>query len=191
MTTQHRTGSAWWRDSVVYQLYVKSFADRDGDGVGDLGGVVDHLDHIAGLGVDAIWLNPCYPSPSKDGGYDVADYTTVDQRFGGLPAFEALRDACHERGLRLLMDLVPNHCSDQHELFQKALAAGPGSAERSLFHFHEGRGADGAEPPNNWRSVFGGPAWTRVPDGQWYLHAFDSSQPDWNWENPAGGDMFD
>lgn len=191
MSAQHPASSEWWRNSVVYQLYVKSFADRDGDGLGDLGGVVDHLDHIAGLEVDAIWLNPCYPSPSKDGGYDVADYTTVDPRFGGLPAFQALRDACHERGLRLLMDLVPNHCSDQHAWFQAALAAAPGSPERARFHFLDGRGADGSQPPNNWRSVFGGPAWTRVGDGQWYLHAFDSSQPDFNWNNPDVGDMFD
>ena len=191
MTHPARLDPDWWRDSVVYQLYVKSYADSDGDGIGDLGGVVDHLDHIAGLGVDAVWLNPCYPSPNKDGGYDVADYLTVDERYGGLPAFERLRDACHDRGMRLLMDLVPNHCSDQHAWFQAALAAAPGSAERARFHFAEGRGPDGAEPPNNWRSTFGGPAWTRVPDGQWYLHAFDSSQPDFNWEHPEVAEMFD
>jgi alpha-glucosidase len=181
----------WWRDSVVYQLYVKSFADSDGDGVGDLDGVVDHLDHIAGLGVDAVWLNPCYPSPNKDGGYDVADYVLVDARYGGMPAFDRLRDACHSRGLRLLMDLVPNHCSDQHPWFQQALAAGPGTDARARFHFADGRGPNGDEPPNNWRSTFGGPAWTRVPDGQWYLHAFDPSQPDINWEHPAVAEMFD
>ncbi|WGL52173.1 glycoside hydrolase family 13 protein [Nocardioides sp. BP30] len=192
MTNYPRIDHAdWWRSSVVYQLYVKSFADSDGDGVGDLDGVVEHLDHIAALGVDAVWLNPCYPSPNRDGGYDVADYLTVDERFGGLPAFERLRDACHRRGLRLMMDLVPNHCSDQHAWFQAALAAGPGSPERARFHFAEGRGPDGAEPPNNWRSTFGGPAWTRVPDGQWYLHAFDATQPDFNWEHPAVAEMFD
>lgn len=181
----------WWRNSVVYQLYVKSFADSDADGMGDLGGIVQRLDHIASLGVDAIWLNPCYPSPNKDGGYDVADHLIVAERLGGMAAFEKLRDACHDRGLRLLMDLVPNHCSDQHHWFQAALAAGPGSDQRARFHFAEGRGADGAEPPNNWRSTFGGPAWTRVADGQWYLHAFDSSQPDFNWEHPAVAEMFD
>jgi alpha-glucosidase len=191
VTPPSRNDPDWWRDSVVYQLYVKSFADSDGDGVGDLDGVVEHLDHIAGLGVDAIWLNPCYPSPDKDGGYDVADYLVVDPRLGGMPGFERLRDACHERGLRLLMDLVPNHCSDQHAWFRAALAAAPGSDERDRFHFAEGRGPDGAEPPNNWRSTFGGPAWTRVPDGQWYLHAFDSSQPDFNWDHPAVAEMFD
>lgn len=181
----------WWRDSVVYQLYVKSFADSDGDGIGDLRGVVDRLDHIASLGVDAIWLNPCYPSPNRDGGYDVADYLTVDPRYGGLPAFAELLDACHTRGLRLLMDLVPNHCSDQHAWFQEALASAPESEARARFHFADGRGPGGTQPPNNWRSTFGGPAWTRVPDGQWYLHAFDASQPDFNWEHPAVIDMFD
>lgn len=192
MTNSPRNDSAdWWRSSVVYQLYVKSYSDSDGDGIGDLGGVVDRLDHIAGLGVDAVWLNPCYPSPNNDGGYDVADYLTVDAHYGGLPAFEQLRDACHARGLRLLMDLVPNHCSDQHPWFQAALAAGPGSKERSRFHFAAGRGPDGSEPPNNWLSTFGGPAWTRLPDGEWYLHAFDSTQPDFNWEHPAVAEMFD
>ena len=192
MTTSPRIDHVdWWRSSVVYQLYVKSFADSDGDGVGDLGGVVARLDHIAKLGVDAVWLNPCYPSPNHDGGYDVADYLTVDARYGGMPAFAQLRDACHERGLRLLMDLVPNHCSDQHEWFQAALAAAPGSQQRARFHFADGRGRDGSEPPNNWRSTFGGPAWTRVPDGQWYLHAFDPTQPDFNWDHPAVAEMFD
>lgn len=181
----------WWRNSVVYQLYLRSFADSDGDGIGDLGGVTANLDHIARLGVDAIWLNPCYPSPNNDGGYDVADYTVVDALYGGMPAFARLRDACHERGIRLMMDLVPNHCSDQHPWFQEALRAGRGSPERARFHFHEGRGANGEEPPNNWRSTFGGPAWTRVADGQWYLHAFDASQPDFNWEHPDVAEMFD
>ena len=186
-----RTADEWWRSSVVYQLYLKSFADTDGDGVGDLDGITARLDHIQSLGVDALWLNPCYPSPNRDGGYDVADYLTIDSRYGGLPAFERLRDAVHGRGLKLLMDLVPNHCSDQHVWFQQALAAEPGSADRNRFVFREGRGADGVEPPNNWRSTFGGPAWTRVADGQWYLHSFDSSQPDFNWENPAVVAMFD
>jgi alpha-glucosidase len=178
----------WWRDSVVYQLYVKSFADSDGDGIGDLDGIVRRLDHIADLGVDGIWLNPCYPSPDRDGGYDVADYLDIDAQYGGLRAFERLRDACHERGLKLLMDLVPNHCSDQHVWFQQALAAPPGSPERARFIFADGRDD---QPPNNWRSTFGGPAWTRLPDGQWYLHSFDASQPDFNWENPEVAAMFD
>src|SRR6185312_3873379 len=185
----------WWRDSVVYQLYLRSFADADGDGIGDFDGITEHLDHIESLGVDAIWLNPCYPSPNRDGGYDVADFTTVDQVYGGMPAFTRMLDAAHARGLRVLMDLVPNHCSNEHRWFQEALRSAPGSPGRSRFHFRDGRGADGAEPPNNWRSTFGGPAWTRVvgADGvpeQWYLHSFDASQPDFNWSNPEVGDMF-
>jgi alpha-glucosidase len=188
--------SPWWRSSVIYQLYLKSFADTDGDGVGDLDGVTAHLDHIASLGVDGLWLNPCYPSPNRDGGYDVADYLTIDARYGGLPAFDRLLTAAHQHGLKLLMDLVPNHCSDQHEWFVQALQAQPGSAERARFIFADGRGPDGAQPPNNWRSTFGGPAWTQIPAGdriagQWYLHSFDSSQPDFNWQNPDVAEMFD
>jgi alpha-glucosidase len=183
--------SPWWRSSVVYQLYLKSFLDTDGDGFGDLDGVVAKLDHIVSLGVDGIWLNPCYPSPQRDGGYDVADYTTIDPAYGGLPAFDRLLDAAHDRGLKVLLDLVPNHCSDQHPWFQQALAAAPGSAERRRFIFAEGRGADGSQPPNSWRSVFGGPAWERVADGQWYLHLFDASQPDFNWDNPEVVGLFD
>lgn len=186
----------WWRSSVIYQLYLKSFADTDGDGIGDLDGVTAHLDHIASLGVDGLWLNPCYPSPNRDGGYDVADYLNIDARYGGLPAFQRLLSAAHERGLKLLMDLVPNHCSDQHDWFVQALQAEPGSPERARFIFADGRGPDGAQPPNNWRSTFGGPSWTQVPAadgtaGQWYLHSFDSSQPDFNWQNPDVAEMFD
>lgn len=186
---------AWWRDAVVYQLYLRSFRDSDGDGVGDLGGIAQELDYIAQLGVDAVWLNPCYPSPNRDGGYDVADYLTIDDQYGGLPAFEKLLTSAHERGLRILLDLVPNHCSDQHPWFRAALAAAPGSPERARFHFRDGRG-DGDEPPNNWQSTFGGSAWTRVVEadgrpGQWYLHSFDSTQPDFDWANPEVGDMFE
>ncbi len=185
----------WWRDSVVYQLYVRSFADADGDGVGDLDGITEHLDYVESLGVDAIWLNPCYPSPNRDGGYDVADYTTIDSVYGGMPAFGRLLDAAHSRGLRVLMDLVPNHCSSAHPWFQEAVRSAPGSPARARFHFRDGCGPDGVEPPNNWRSTFGGPAWTRlvgaggVPE-QWYLHSFDTSQPDFNWSNPDVADMF-
>lgn len=181
----------WWRSGVVYQLYVKSFADSDGDGIGDLGGICDRLDHLVALGVDGLWLNPCYPSPDRDGGYDVADYLVVDDRYGGMRAFDRLIGAARQRGLRVLMDLVPNHCSDQHPWFVEALQAAPGSASRSRFHFADGCGPGGSQPPNNWRSTFGGAAWTRVADGQWYLHSFDSSQPDFNWANPEVGAMFE
>jgi alpha-glucosidase len=181
----------WWRSAVVYQLYLKSFLDTDGDGIGDLDGVIERLDHLTSLGVDGIWFNPCYPSPQRDGGYDVADYLTIDPLYGGLPAFERLLDEAHARGLKVLLDLVPNHCSDQHPWFQEALAARPGSAARRRFVFADGRGPDGSEPPNNWTSMFGGPAWARVPDGQWYLHLFDATQPDFNWDDPSVPAMFD
>jgi alpha-glucosidase len=194
--TSTQAPAAWWRDSVVYQLYVRSFADSDGDGVGDLDGITGRLDHIASLGVDGLWLNPCYPSPNRDGGYDVADYLDIDEQYGGLAAFERLLEATHARGLKLLMDLVPNHCSDQHAWFRAALTAPPGSAQRHRFVFRDGRGDGGSEPPNNWRSVFGGSAWTRVAEadgraGQWYLHSFDSTQPDFNWADESVAAMFD
>ena len=186
----------WWRDCVIYQLYVKSFSDHDGDGVGDLDGVTARLDYIASLGVDGIWLSPCYPSPDHDGGYDVADYLSISDQYGGMEAFERLLAGTHDRGLKLIMDLVPNHCSVDHSWFQAAILAGAGSRERSRFIFRDGRGADGSSPPNNWRSTFGGPAWTRLtaPDGQaeqWYLHLFDASQPDFNWDNSEVAEMFD
>ncbi|GGJ06067.1 alpha-glucosidase [Saccharopolyspora subtropica] len=176
--------SAWWRDAVVYQIYVRSFADSDGDGIGDLAGVRERLLHLQRLGVDALWLTPFYPSPMADGGYDVAEYCDVDPRFGTLADFDALLAEAHSRGLRVLVDLVPNHTSDQHAWFAEALAAAPGSAARDRYLFRDGRGAEGELPPNDWESVFGGPAWTRVPDGQWYLHLFAPQQPDLNWRNP-------
>jgi alpha-glucosidase len=184
-------GDPWWASAVVYQVYPRSFADADGDGIGDLPGLVDRLPYLAGLGVDAIWLSPFYPSPLNDGGYDVSDYTDVDPRLGTLGDFDQLIDVARSHQIRVIVDLVPNHCSSDHPLFKKALAAAPGSAERALFVFRDGRGPDGGEPPNNWPSRFGGQAWTRVPDGQWYLHLFDSSQPDWNWRDPRVGAMFE
>jgi alpha-glucosidase len=180
----------WWAAAVVYQVYPRSFTDSDGDGIGDLPGVTSRLGYLAGLGVDAIWLTPFYPSPLRDGGYDVSDYLDVDPRLGTLADFDALVRGAREHDIRVIVDLVPNHCSSEHPLFKKALAAAPGSPERDLFIFRDGRGADGAEPPNNWPSRFGGRAWTRVPDGQWYLHLFDTSQPDWNWRDPRVRPMF-
>lgn len=179
----------WWREAVFYQVYPRSFGDTTGDGTGDLAGITARLDHVASLGVDALWLSPFYPSPQVDAGYDVADYCDVDPMFGTLDDLDALVTAAHERGLRVTIDLVPNHCSDQHPWFQAALAAGRGSPERELFHFVDGRGEHGELPPNNWRSAFGGPSWTRVtePDGtpgQWYYHLFAPEQPDFNWGRP-------
>ncbi|MFI0349338.1 glycoside hydrolase family 13 protein [Actinomadura sp. 9N407] len=174
----------WWRDAVIYQVYVRSFADSDGDGIGDLAGVRSRLPHLAELGVDALWLTPFYTSPMADFGYDVADYRDVDPIFGTLDDARALVADAHERGLRIIVDVVPNHSSDRHAWFQAALEAAPGGAERARYIFRDGRGPDGSLPPNDWESVFGGPAWTRVPDGQWYLHLFAPEQPDLDWENP-------
>lgn len=174
----------WYRDAVIYQVYPRSFADSNGDGMGDLPGITARLDHLVELGVDAIWLSPFYPSPQADAGYDVADYRGVDPLFGRLADADALIAAARQRGIRVLVDLVPNHTSDAHPWFTAALAAGPGSPERARYHFRDGQGPAGDEPPNDWGSVFGGPAWTRVDDGQWYLHLFDKGQPDLNWDNP-------
>jgi alpha-glucosidase len=182
---------AWWTGAVIYEVYPRSFADSDGDGIGDLPGLIGRLPYLAGLGVDAVWLTPFYPSPLHDGGYDVSDYMDVDPRLGTLADFDALVQNAKDHDIRVIVDLVPNHCSSEHPLFKKALAAGPGSPERDLFFFREGRGAHGEEPPNNWPSRFGGQAWTRVPDGQWYLHLFDTSQPDWNWRDPRVPAMFE
>jgi alpha-glucosidase len=178
----------WWRDAVIYQVYVRSFADGDGDGIGDLRGVRDRLDYLADLGVDAIWLNPWYPSPMADAGYDIADYRDIDRVFGTLAEADALIAEAHERGIRVIIDVVPNHSSDQHPWFQAALRAEPRSPERSRFWFRPGRGPGGDLPPNNWVSHFGGLAWTRVTEsdgrpGQWYLHLFAPQQPDFNWDN--------
>jgi alpha-glucosidase len=185
----------WWSRAVFYQIYPRSFTDSDGDGVGDLDGVLAHLDYLELLGVNAIWINPVTVSPMADHGYDVADPRDVDPLFGGLAALERLIAAAHARDIKITMDLVPNHTSSQHPWFQAALIAGPGSAARDRYIFRDGRGQGGLEPPNNWQSVFGGPAWTRVvePDGnpgQWYLHLFDAEQPDLNWDNPEVFDDF-
>ncbi len=186
----------WWRDAVVYQIYVRSFADSDGDGVGDLPGITSRLPYLRDLGVDAVWLTPFYTSPQHDHGYDVADYYDVDPLFGSLGDADELLARAHDLGLKVIVDLVPNHTSHAHAWFQAALAAEPGSPERARYLFRDGRGPKGDEPPNNWQSIFGGPAWTQLetPDGdagQWYLHLFDSTQPDLDWRNPEVGDMFE
>jgi alpha-glucosidase len=178
--------SRWYRHAVIYQIYPRSFADSDGDGVGDLPGITSRLAHLAELGVDAVWLSPFYPSPQADAGYDVADYCAVDDIFGSLTDADALIAEAHARDIRVLVDLVPNHTSSAHAWFRAALTD---PAERQRYIFRDGKGPDGDQPPNGWQSVFGGPAWTRVtePDGspgQWYLHLFDVTQPDLNWDDP-------
>ena len=174
----------WWRDAVVYQVYVRSFADGNGDGVGDLIGVRGRLRYLADLGVDALWLTPFYASPMADGGYDIADHRAVDPALGTLGDAEALIADAHRHGLRVIVELVPNHTSSAHPWFTEALAAPHGSAARDRYIFRRGRGRDGERPPNDWESIFGGPAWTRVRDGSWYLHLFAPEQPDLNWDNP-------
>ncbi|GAA5210139.1 glycoside hydrolase family 13 protein [Streptomyces thinghirensis] len=173
----------WWRQAVIYQVYPRSFADADGDGLGDLRGITQRLTHLATLGVDALWLSPFYPSELADGGYDVDDYRDVDPRLGTLDDFDAMAAEAHRLGLKVIVDLVPNHTSHRHAWFREALAAGPGSAARDRYVFRDGRGERGELPPTDWQSVFGGSAWKRVPDGQWYLHLFTPEQPDLNWEN--------
>ena len=185
----------WWRNAAVYQVYPRSFMDASGDGNGDLAGVIERLPYLARLGIDAIWLSPFYPSPQLDGGYDVADPRDVDPLYGTLDDARALIERAHAHGLRVIVDVVPNHFSTEHPWFQAAIAAGDGAPERERFHFREGRGPEGAEPPNNWTSIFGGPAWTRVTEadgtpGQWYLNLFDSSQADLNWTHPDVADDF-
>lgn len=186
----------WWQHAVCYQVYVRSFADSDGDGIGDLPGVTARLPYLRDLGVDAIWLTPFYTSPQHDGGYDVADYTDVDRLFGTLADADELIGTAHDLGLKVIVDIVPNHTSSDHAWFQAALAAAPGSPERARYLFRPGRGEHGELPPNNWGSVFGGAGWSRVTEadgapGEWYLHIFDSTQPDLNWRNPQVPEMFE
>ena len=176
-------GQEWWRSAVIYQIYPRSFADGNGDGMGDIPGIISRLDALQELGIDAIWCSPFFKSPQKDAGYDVSDYKDIDPLFGTLGDFDNLVAEAKKRDIRIIVDLVPNHSSSEHPWFQAALAAAPGSVERDRYMFREGKGDNGELPPNNWESVFGGPAWTRVEDGQWYLHIFDSSQPDLNWAN--------
>jgi alpha-glucosidase len=186
----------WWRTAVIYEIYVRSFADGNDDGIGDIAGIRARLPYLAGLGIDAIWITPWYPSPMKDGGYDISDYLNIDPASGSLADADSLFAQAHDAGIRVILDLVANHTSDQHPLFQAALAASPGSPERAGYFFRDGLGVNGAEPPNDWISAFGGRAWTQVPGragrpGQWYLHLFAPEQPDVNWENPEIVEMFD
>lgn len=181
----------WWRRGVVYQVYIRSFADGNGDGTGDIAGMRSRLEYLAALGVDAIWINPWFASPLNDGGYDVADYREINARYGTLAEAEALIDAARSIGIRVLVDLVPNHTSSEHVWFREALVAPSGSPERRRYHFEPGTGDDPEKPPTNWKSVFGGSTWSRTPDGEWYLHLFDPTQPDLNWSNPEVIDEFE
>jgi alpha-glucosidase len=178
----------WWKDAVFYQVYPRSFADSNGDGVGDLRGITDRLGYLELLGINALWLSPVMRSPMVDAGYDVSDPRDIDPLFGDLADMDELIAEAHSHDIKITMDLVPNHTSDQHAWFQAALAAEPGSPERDRYIFRDGKGLNGDLPPNNWPAIFGGSAWQRVtePDGtpgQWYLHIFAPEQPDLNWEN--------
>lgn len=177
----------WWRNAVVYQIYPRAFADANGDGIGDLAGIAAHADYLAQLGVDAVWLSPFYPSALADGGYDVDDYRNVDPRLGTLADFDAMVAALHSRGVKVVVDIVPNHSSNRHGWFVEAIEAGPGSPARERYIFRDGVG-DG--PPNDWQSGFGGSAWQQVEDGQWYFHYFATEQPDLNWDHPDVGADF-
>ncbi len=191
MATEHpctkpcpRLTASFWDTALVYQIYPRSFADHNGDGIGDFAGVLEHIDYLADLGVNAIWFSPFYPSPLADGGYDVADYRNVDPRIGTMDDFDSVVDAAHERGMRIIVDIVPNHTSDEHPWFREALAAQPGSPERERYVFRQGKGSHHEFPPTNWVSNFGGSAWEPCGDGWYYLHLFDKKQPDLNWDNP-------
>ena len=189
-------GHEWWRSAVIYQIYPRSFADGNGDGMGDLKGITERLPKLRELGIDAVWCSPFFKSPQKDAGYDVSDYRDIDPLFGTLEDFDRLIEKGNELGIRVIVDLVPNHTSSEHPWFRAALKAAPGSVERSRYIFRDGKGENGELPPNNWPSVFGGNAWTRITEadgkpGQWYLHIFDSSQPDLNWDNDEVKDEFD
>jgi alpha-glucosidase len=196
MSAVPSTTPGWWRDAVMYQVYVRSFQDSDGDGIGDLRGVRTRLPYLRSLGVDGIWLNPFYSSPQHDHGYDVSDHMSVDRNYGTLDCFDRLIRDAHRLDIKVIVDVVPNHCSVEHPWFVAAVAAGSSSPERRRFHFADGTGEFGELPPNNWRSVFGGPAWRRItePDGspgQWYLHSFAPEQADFNWRNPDVASHFD
>lgn len=209
MTAQHpstiihppQQRDQWWRDAVIYQIYPRSYASSGGP-LGTLPGITEKFDYLEKLGVDAVWLSPFYVSPQFDAGYDVADYRDVDPRFGTLADAERLIEAAHAHGMKVIVDIVPNHTSWDHKLFREAVLAGAGAPQRDNFWFRPGRGEDGSEPPTDWLSSFGGPAWSQVKDipwvkgtpqereETWYLHLFDRSQPDVNWESPAIHDEF-
>ena len=181
----------WWRRACVYQIYPRSFADGNGDGIGDLPGIINRLAYLERLGIDAIWLSPFYPSPWADGGYDITDHRDVDPRLGTLEDFEELTTRAHACGIKVVVDIVPNHTSNQHPWFIEALASAPGSPERERYVFRPGIGDDGSLPPSDWKSHFGGSAWERTEDGEWYCHLFAREQPDLNWDHPQVRQYFE
>ena len=182
-TTRADSSADWWRQAAVYQIYPRSFADANGDGLGDIKGITARVPYLASLGINGVWLSPFYPSALADGGYDVDDYRDVDPHLGTLADFDELTAALHAAGIKLIVDIVPNHSSNRHVWFKEALASKKSSAARERYIFRDGDGPDGSEPPSDWPSHFGGSAWTRVADGQWYLHLFAREQPDFNWNN--------
>jgi len=191
-----RSSRPWWRDAVTYQIYIRSFADGNGDGKGDIQGIRSRLSYLEKLGIDAIWITPWYPSPQKDHGYDVADYLEIEPDYGTLSEAELMIKEAHELGIKVIIDIVPNHSSDQHKWFLEALESQPGSKARDRYIFRDGKGITGELPPNNWQGVFGGSAWQRVIEkdgrpGQWYLHLFAVEQPDFNWENQEVNEYFE
>ena len=184
MKTNQLPGPAnWWRDAVVYQIYPRSFADGNGDGIGDLKGILSRVDYLASLGIDAVWLSPFFPSQLADGGYDVDDYQAIDERIGTLEEFDELVSKLHENQIRVFVDIVANHSSNRHVWFKEALEAAPGSPARDRYIFRDGKGPDGSQPPSKLASHFGPEGWTQAPDGQWYMHLFTKEQPDFNWDN--------
>ncbi|NEG70562.1 glycoside hydrolase family 13 protein [Bifidobacterium choloepi] len=188
--TANNSFDDWWKQAVVYQVYPRSFRDMNGDGLGDIAGVTDRMPYLKQLGVDAVWLSPFYPSELADGGYDVIDYRDVDPRLGTLADFDDMVAAAHAAGMKIIIDIVPNHTSNKHRWFVEALAAAPGSPARDRYIFRPGRGEHGELPPNGWQSTFGGPAWEPAGDGEWYLHLFTKEQPDLNWKNPEVHEEF-
>ncbi|MFM8329960.1 MAG: alpha-amylase family glycosyl hydrolase, partial [Actinomycetales bacterium] len=193
---ESRSARPWWRDAVTYQIYIRSFADSNSDGKGDIGGIRSRLGYLKKLGIDAIWITPWYPSPQKDHGYDVADYMNIEPDYGTLNDAEMMIKEAHQLGIRVIIDIVPNHSSDQHSWFQEAINSAPGSKQRDRYIFRDGKGENGDIPPNNWQAIFGGSAWQRVIEkdgkpGQWYLHLFAVEQPDFNWENSEVNEYFE
>ncbi len=196
ISTARPDDAPWWRDAVVYQVYIRSFADGNGDGIGDIAGLRSRLPYLQRLGIDAIWITPWYLSPQSDHGYDVTSYFVIDPLFGTVAEAEAMFGEAHALGIRVIVDIVPKHSSDRHPWFEAALGAAPGGSERALYYFRPGRGADGSAPPNNWMSSFGGPAWTRTAaedgtPGEWFLHIHAAEQPDLNWADPRVRQSFE